>query len=234
MPSNKCALLHLSKTPILQQLQLEEALLRTYTGNVCILNSGAPDAVVLGVSRSPEQDVHLPSLHEDRVPLIKRYSGGGTVFIDENSLLVTWIMNSPITESAHSLLMWTHKIYAPIFPETFAITDNDYTVENKKIGGNAQYIQKNRWVHHTTFLWDMDIHKLNRYLPIPQKQPAYRKQRSHADFLTTIRPWFRNQEDFFSQLKQSARHFFHWETLSQEMVQKMIDQPHRQSTTQIT
>ena len=44
-------LLRLKGFPILQQLQLEEALLRADAGNWFVLNDGAPDpAIVLGIS----------------------------------------------------------------------------------------------------------------------------------------------------------------------------------------
>ncbi|AAP04874.1 lipoate--protein ligase family protein [Chlamydia caviae] len=232
MLTNKCIFLNLSGKTIFEQLQIEEALLRNYKENICIINSNAPEAVVLGISRRPNEDIHIPKLRSDNVPIIKRYSGGGTVFIDENSLFVTWIMNSsePMANS-QDLMQWSYGIYAPIFPEEFSVNENDYTLGEKKFAGNAQYIQKSRWVHHTTFLWDMDIDKLTRYLPIPQKQPSYRKQRLHQDFLTTIRPWFPTKESFFDKLKASASSIFHWGTLSEQELKDIQEKPHRKSTT---
>lgn len=76
----------------------------------------------------------------------------------------------------------------------------------------------------------MDINKLSRYLPIPQKQPAYRKQRLHQDFLITIRPWFPTKESFFNKLKTSASSRFIWETLSENELKEILEKPHRKST----
>ncbi|AHK63771.1 Octanoyltransferase LipM [Chlamydia avium] len=232
MLTNKnCYFLHLSEVPIFTQLQLEEALLRNCTENVCLINMNAPEAVVLGISRSVKEDLYLSALRSDNIPIIRRYSGGGTVFIDKNSLLVTWIINSsePMM-SSQELMSWTYTIYAPIFPTTFAINENDYTLGNKKVAGNAQYIQRFRWVHHSSFLWDMDIEKIARYLPIPQKQPSYRKQRKHQDFLTTIRPYFPTKKHFIDKLKMSASSLFSWEDLSEHEIKYFIEQPHRKST----
>ncbi|QVE48676.1 lipoate--protein ligase family protein [Chlamydia crocodili] len=232
MLTNKCIFLNLSGITIFEQLQIEEALLRNCKENICIINSNAPEAVVLGISRRPNEDLHIPELRSDNVPIIKRYSGGGTVFIDENSLFVTWIMNSlePMANS-QDLMQWSYDIYAPIFPKAFSVNENDYTLGEKKIAGNAQYIQKSRWVHHSTFLWDIDIDKLKRYLPIPQKQPSYRKQRLHQDFLTTIRPWFPTKESFFNKLKASVDSIFLWGTLSEDELKDILEKPHRTSTT---
>lgn len=131
-----CNFLHLSGTPIFTQLQLEEALLRNCTENICLINMNVAEAVVLGISRSPSEDLYLSVLQADNIPIIRRYSGGGTVFIDKDSILVTWIMNSskPMI-SSQDLMLWTYQIYAPIFPETFAINENDYTLGDKKIAG---------------------------------------------------------------------------------------------------
>jgi len=44
---------------------------------------------------------------------------------------------------------------------------------DRKFGGNAQSITKNRWVHHTSFLWDYDVKNMS-YLKLPAKVPQYR------------------------------------------------------------
>ncbi|MEB2681318.1 lipoate--protein ligase family protein [Chlamydia suis] len=226
-----CVFVHYQGLPIFKQLQIEEALLRNSSQNFCLVNTNLPEAVVLGISRKPEQDLYVEHLRSDNIPIIRRYSGGGTVFLDADSLMVSWIMNSPSPmPSSKKLLQWTSTIYTPIFPSGFKVIDNDYTLFEKKIGGNAQYIQKQRWVHHTTFLWDMNPQKLARYLPIPQIQPAYRQNRSHTDFLTTIHSWFDSKEDFLSKLRHSAAHKIVWKEGSQPMIAKALSQPHRQAT----
>jgi lipoate-protein ligase A len=53
----------------------------------------------------------------------------------------------------------------------------DYAFNRQKFGGNAQSITKNRWVHHTSFLWDYDLKNMD-YLKNPQRAPEYRQVRS--------------------------------------------------------
>lgn len=111
-----CVFVHCEGLPIFKQLQLEEALLRTSSQNFCLVNTHLPEAVVLGISRKPERDLHVEHLKEDGIPIIRRYSGGGTVFLDADSLMVSWIINSPTpSPSSKDLLQWTQDIYAPIF-----------------------------------------------------------------------------------------------------------------------
>ena len=84
----KFKLLHLSGLSIFEQLQLEEALLRADSDNWCIINSGASPAIVLGISAKPEEHLDLKLVRQDNIPVIKRFSGGGTVYVDPNTLFV--------------------------------------------------------------------------------------------------------------------------------------------------
>jgi lipoate-protein ligase A len=49
----------------------------------------------------------------------------------------------------------------------------DYVFGDRKFGGNAQSIIKNRWIHHTSFLWDYDVRNM-AYLKLPSRVPQYR------------------------------------------------------------
>lgn len=57
----------------------------------------------------------------------------------------------------------------------------------EKIGGNAQYIKKDRWLHHTSFLYDYKPH-LMQLLKHPKKTPAYREGRGHEAFVHIKKP----------------------------------------------
>lgn len=72
-------------------------------------------------------------------------------------------------------------------------------MDDKKIGGNAQTITKDRWVHHTSFLWDFDNLNMN-YLQMPKKRPEYRQSRPHGDFLRKLHPICQGSPDTFRQL----------------------------------
>lgn len=79
--------------PIFQQLQLEEALLRTDGGNWCLINQGTTPAIVMGISGKPEKWIHPAFFERKPFPLIRRFSGGGTVVVDKHTLFVTFICN---------------------------------------------------------------------------------------------------------------------------------------------
>jgi hypothetical protein len=46
-------------------------------------------------------------------------------------------------------------------------------------------ISRDRWVHHTSFLWDFATSSM-RLLQLPEKRPEYRADRQHEEFLTSL------------------------------------------------
>jgi lipoate-protein ligase A len=86
--------LRTSGLSILQQLKLEEALLRNTKSNWLLINNGTcKPAIVLGISGKPSKLVHVENAEGAGVPLIKRFTGGGTVIVDSNTIFITMIMN---------------------------------------------------------------------------------------------------------------------------------------------
>ncbi len=198
----KLNLLTFENLPIYEQLCLEEALLRTSDENWAIINLGSPKAIVMGISAKAEEVVHLSLASRDKIPLISRFSGGGTVFVDENTLFVTFIFQ----KTAHtfdlfpkSILNWSGSIFQNVLNLThFAIQENDFALGNRKIGGNAQYIKKDRFLHHTSFLHDFTPENMS-YLLHPPKEPSYRNGRHHLDFITPLAPHI-SKSDFKARL----------------------------------
>jgi lipoate-protein ligase A len=50
--------------------------------------------IVLGIGGKAAKLVQLEHVAKDGVPLLRRFSGGGTVIVDQDSLFVTFIMNT--------------------------------------------------------------------------------------------------------------------------------------------
>lgn len=182
--------IQLENVPILEQLRLEEALLRTDERSFCLVNYGSPRAIVMGISGQPEVLLNVEAVKRDQIPVIKRFSGGGTVIVDENTLFITFIMEKDhinIPAFPEPILRWSADLYATAWGiPGFHLKENDYCIGDKKCGGNAQYIKKDRWLHHTSFLWDYSEENM-KYLRLPAKRPKYRQDREHHDFLTPLK-----------------------------------------------
>lgn len=222
---------------IYRQLQIEEALLRNSDKNWCLFNSGSPLAIVMGISGRAPELLHLDRVAADRVPVIRRFSGGGTVVVDENTLFASFILNRAavgVKPLPHDVHAWARGLYQNVFLEgNFQLRENDYVFGEKKFGGNAQYLCKERWLHHTSFLWEYEIEKM-KYLKIPSKAPQYRAGREHGEFLCKINRWLPSKDIFFERLLAQLRMFFDVKTVGLQEIAPLLEGDHRKATTDIT
>ena len=182
--------IHLQNVPIVEQLQLEETLLRTDNRNFCIVNKGSPRTIVMGISGKMEGLLNGELVQRDNIPVIRRFSGGGTVIVDEETLFITFIFSKgmvDVTPFPESIMRWSADLYSAAWQiPGFSLLENDYIIQDQKCGGNAQYIRKDRWLHHTSFLWDYKAENM-AYLQRPVKQPKYRQDRGHLEFLCRLK-----------------------------------------------
>jgi lipoate-protein ligase A len=102
----------------------------------------------------------------------------------------------------------TTTMAAPTVPDFF-LRENDYVLGARKMGGNAQAIVKNGWLHHTSFLWNYDVANME-YLTLPDKRPDYRGDRPHDEFLVQLSQAYPalRKADFYQALQQVATEQF--------------------------
>ncbi|KAH7429488.1 hypothetical protein KP509_09G052000 [Ceratopteris richardii] len=207
-------LVKLRSVPILQQLLIEERLLRTNQSNWCIINDGTdPAAIVMGISGEPHNLLHLDKVMHDNMQVIKRFSGGGTVIVDQNTIFVTFICCGDAIQGLslfpRPIMQWTEKYYSQVFKETphFRLLEHDYVFGELKFGGNAQSIVKDRWLHHTSFLWDFCNLRMS-YLKMPKRAPSYRAGRAHSDFVCKLQEQFPSREVFLNSVEMALSQWF--------------------------
>ncbi len=227
-------LLRLQSYPIFEQLKLEERLLSSASGNWCIINEGSSPAIVMGISGKPNELVDCDKALQHNLPLIKRFSGGGTVIVDENTLFITFICEKQLHDFPaypEPIMKWTEPLYrAALQHPEFSLRENDYVIGNRKFGGNAQYIKKDRWLHHTSLLWDYCPKKMTCLLQ-PKKTPPYRAGRSHEEFLCRLSDYCANREILITQLIDELKKCHFVQNISLEEALAKAPIPIRQSTT---
>ena len=226
-------ILRLNHFPIVEQLRLEEALLRADDRNWCIINQGTPPAIVMGISGKAEQLIDQSVATQRNLPVIRRFSGGGTVVVDSNTIFVTWICNVDdigVTCCPCKIHEWASSFYQRALPTIgMSLRENDYVIGEKKWGGNAQYLCKGRWLHHTSILWDYDP-EVMRSLLLPQKMPSYRQGRSHLEFLCCLSDYLPSRESFEKGLLSAISTHFDFKESFQHEVDEVLARPHRKST----
>jgi lipoate---protein ligase len=150
--------------------------------------------VVLGCSCRAQDDVRLDYCRRHQIPVLKRISGGGTVLQGPGCLnysLVLKIRSREDLSSIHStnaFIMQKHRaMIEAITGKTVRIMGHtDLAIDDRKFSGNSQRRKKNALLFHGVFLLDFNLEMIERCLTIPLRQPAYRQNRPHRDFLMNL------------------------------------------------
>ena len=150
--------------------------------------------VVLGHSSKIDSDIDVPSCQANRIPIFRRCSGGGTVLQGPGCLDYSLILRidhrgplQGISQTNSFVLESLKRALEPLIGPGVEIQgDSDLAFGRRKFSGNAQYRRSRCLLFHGTFLLDFDIPLMDRLLAIPSKQPPYRQNRSHGDFVTNL------------------------------------------------
>jgi lipoate---protein ligase len=179
-----------------ENLALDEALLldaEAGQGGEALRFWEWPDpAVVLGAGCSLRADVNQQACERDEVPIHRRASGGGTVLLGDGCLVFSLVLRldrDPALKDVnasyrHILGRICHALQSIAAIELSGISD--LAVAGRKCSGNAQQRKRNHLLHHGTLLYRFDLGLINRYLPMPEKQPPYRESRTHENFVTNL------------------------------------------------
>jgi lipoate-protein ligase A len=152
--------------------------------------------VVLGYANKTASEVETDVCRRDGVPILRRSSGGGTVLQGPGCLNFALILRIPPEGPLRSISGTNDYITAEHEHALRAILGNqcvrrglsDLAMGMLKFSGNAQRRKRNAVLFHGTFLLDFDIPLVERTLAMPSRQPDYRLNRPHRDFLVNLGP----------------------------------------------
>ena len=163
---------------MLRRLWLDESLYRDPAGRAWVVvedqprtpRAGANDkpVVVLGLSSRAEDLVDVGLAQEHQVPVVRRFTGGGTVAVDGDAVLVSIACNaggnSALAPYPRDVMHWTDVAW--LRPSLEPLLRSG-----------------------TSFLWRVNTPTM-AYLKHPAKAPEYRSGRQHHEFVRGLRDWF--------------------------------------------
>ena len=192
-------LLDLTLNNAFANVALDEALLDEAESGVRIepvLRLWCPESpmVVMGRSSRYLQEVNVEFCSTHQIPIIRRCSGGATILSAPGCLMYAVVLSYDqypqirMLDIAHQFVM--QQIQQAIQNcgiETQMQGTCDLTINDRKVSGNALRCKRDWLVYHGTLICqDMDLELISKCLGAPNRQPEYRQQRSHADFLTCL------------------------------------------------
>jgi lipoate-protein ligase A len=142
-------------------LAVEEILLKSNDEEYFILYINNP-SVIIGKHQTAYREINTKFVIENNIPVIRRISGGGTVFHDNGNLNFSFIRRS---ESGKQVDFRKYTMPVIDFLKSIGVDarfegKNDLKVEGYKISGNAEHIYHNRVLHHGTLLFRSSLEML--------------------------------------------------------------------------
>lgn len=150
-------------------LPMEMWMFKNAANPVCFIRTN-PRSIVIGSGQLAQAECNLKKMKEDNIPLIRRKSGGGAVYLDEGNCMVGIFGNrGDVTKEI------CQKIMCDAISETFSVNayitgKNDIKVEGLKVAGLAYQQNKDNFLAHACILVDADLTQLSKYLTPHQKK----------------------------------------------------------------
>ena len=179
-------------------LALDEALLdeaESVASGAEWLRLWEPDQlmVVLGRASRVEEEVDLEACQLHAIPVLRRCSGGAAIVSGRGCLMYSLVLsqqNRPqleIPEEAHRFVLQrvAHAL-EPLGEQIDFMGTSDLAVEGLKFSGNSLRCKRNHILYHGTLLYDFPLEQISTLLQMPPRQPGYRQQRGHDEFVTNL------------------------------------------------
>lgn len=149
--------------------------------------------VVLGSSNNPDIEVNQSYCTAEKIPVLKRYGGGGTVVLYGGCVVISagmWVrqhfQNQDYFHRINQVVIDTLGSMNPILNELNQKGLSDISFKGRKIAGTSLFRSRNYLLYQASLVVEPDLALINACLLHPSKEPDYRQGRSHSDFMTSL------------------------------------------------
>lgn len=179
-----------SGTDPFANLAMEEWLTRAHDGTGCqLLFYRNTPAVVIGRNQNPWCECDPGSLRGQGIPLLRRISGGGTVYHDPGNLNYAFILPRQDYCPEKYVGMICQALQAAGVPAE-QNDRHDILLNGKKISGTAYMLSSRTALHHGTLLVEADLNRLRQTLRVsPVIDIETRAITSVRSSVTNVRDW---------------------------------------------
>ncbi len=206
---NKWRIIYSEPNNAAMNMAIDEALL-TLSNNVLRIYSWEPKAVSIGIFQSLNKEVDMKKIKENNYDVVRRYTGGGAVFHDQEitySVVMSEIKGTILDsykEICNALIIALKKID---IDSNFAGV-NDIVVNNQKISGNAQTRKNGKILQHGTILVDVNVKKMFSLLIVPNEKIRDKSIKEVEKRVTSVKKLGKNPENLKKYIQQGFEEHF--------------------------
>lgn len=171
---------------------LPDAALFGGTGDGVLVWQPAETIIVLGQSNTPEKSLILENVVSDSIPVTKRPTGGEAVILTPQMAVITVAREFTGLVRSRDFFMEVNGMILDLLSDlgvknygTRGISD--ITIGHGKILGSSMHRRENRLVYHAVLNIAGDPSIFERYLRHPSREPDYRRNRPHGEFVTSLK-----------------------------------------------
>ena len=147
--------------------------------------------LVLGAANQAAASLHLEKVWADQIPVFKRPSGGETVILTPNMLVISLRFHSITLDNPK---VYFRRINGILIRQLSlvgitGITEkgiSDLVIGEQKILGSSIYRRRTMVFYHAVLNISESIEIISKYLKHPAREPDYRLGRSHEEFVTSV------------------------------------------------
>jgi lipoate---protein ligase len=149
--------------------------------------------VVLGSSSRIADEVHVENCRSREIEVFRRTSGGAAIVAGPGCLMYSLVLSLESRPELHAIdrahcfvLNQLAQAIGALVPGVAVRGTSDLAVGNRKFSGNSLRMKRSHLLYHGTLLYNFPLDLIPTCLAPPPRQPAYRADRPHGEFVTNL------------------------------------------------
>ena len=173
---------------------IDDQILENFESRICSkVFVPKTEAVVLGSGNEAAKEVNIAACQSLKIPIIRRYGGGGTVVLYPGCVVVSlgcWVKDQFSNNLYFKMI--NQAVISSLASEWSVLSGlsqagiSDIVMKDRKIAGTSLFRSRNYLLYQASILVQMNPSLIESVLSHPSKEPDYRRGRKHSDFLVGL------------------------------------------------
>ncbi len=149
------------------------------------------EMIIIGKGSKAEEELIPERIDADMIKVIRRDTGGCAVILSPRMIVVSLALKNDRDKKNNEYFHLFDHLLIKAF-EKLGVKNlqkagySDIILNGLKVVGSSIYRNKDIVFFHAVINLAEEIDLISRYLKVPHRQPEYRQNRDHADFVTSF------------------------------------------------